>query len=47
MDQWLKTGSIGKKRTTELESNPILRIYDIPSSSTNLSEENPNKLPKK
>lgn len=39
MDQWLKTGSVGKRRTTELETDPIPGT----SMSSNVPEENPSK----
>lgn len=45
MDQWLKTGTVNKRKTTEL-TDPIQSTNDIPSSITNLAEQNPmKKLP--
>lgn len=43
MDQWLKTGTISKRKPTEL-TDPTTQ--DIPSSSNSFIEENPHeKLP--
>lgn len=44
MDQWLKTGIVNKRKTTE-SATPIRNTQDMPSliTITNFAEENPKK----
>jgi len=39
VDQWLKTGTVGKRRTTELDSDPIPEHVNEFQSSSRKSQE--------
>lgn len=45
MDQWLKTGTVGKRKTTE-SNDSIQSSHETQSSITQPVEENPKKLPR-
>jgi hypothetical protein len=44
MDQWLKTGTVNKRKTTE-STDPIQSTQNMPSSISNLDAENSKTLP--